>query len=92
MANTFFICSHCGNNREFKVISSNFKVIKQSPELGIRTDESDPLPNLRKEDNYIECLVCLQRFEYDTAATIGKRYIQTTLRLKKHMQHLAVNK
>ena len=92
MANTFFICPHCGNNRGFIVVTSHFRVISQSPEAGIRTEESDPLPNLRKQDNYIECQVCLQRFEYDTAAKIGKRYIQTTLRLQKYAQHLAVNK
>lgn len=87
MTNTFFICPHCGNNREFTVFTSHFKVIRQSPELGIRTEQSDPLPNLRKQDNYIECLKCSQRFEYDSAVAIGKRYLQTTRRLQKYPQH-----
>lgn len=90
MTNTFFICPHCGNNREFLVITSSIRVIRQSPEVGLRTEESDSLPNLRGNDNYIECRLCLQKFEYDTAATIGKRYIQTALRLQKHSQHLPV--
>ena len=87
MTNTFFICPHCGNNREFSVFTSHFRVISQSPEVGIRTEESDPLPNLRKEDNYIECQKWSQRFEYDSAVAIGKRYLQTTRRLQKYLQH-----
>lgn len=83
MMNTFFVCTNCGNDKEFKIFTSNFRVIKQSPELGIRTNESDVLPNLRQSDNYIECQLCFQRFEYDNAATIGKKYIQTSLRLCK---------
>ncbi len=89
MTNTFFICPHCGNNSEFIVITSHFRVIRQSPEVGIRTDESESLPNLRKEDNYIECQKCSQRFEYDSAVAIGKRYLQTTRRLQKYPQHLS---
>jgi hypothetical protein len=81
--NTFFVCPNCGNNKEFKIFTSNFQVIKQSPELGIRTEESDALPSLRHNDNYIECQSCFQRFEYDNAAAIGKKYIQTTQRLQK---------
>ncbi|MFN3533238.1 MAG: hypothetical protein ACK41Q_12135 [Candidatus Brocadia sp.] len=80
---TFFVCSNCGNDKEFKIFTSNFQVIRQSPELGIRTEESDILPSLRHNDNYIECQRCFQRFDYDNAATIGKRYIQTTQRLRK---------
>ena len=87
MTNTFFICPHCGNNREFSVFTSHFRVISQSPEVGIRTEERDPLPNLRKEDNYIECQKWSQRFEYDSAVAIGKRYLQTTRRLQKYLQH-----
>lgn len=83
MMNTFFVCTNSGNDKEFKIFTSNFRVIKQSPELGIRTNESDILPNLQQEDNYIECQLCLQRFEYENAATIGKKYIQTSLRLRK---------
>ncbi len=90
MTSTFFICPHCGNNHEFLVITSNVRVIRQSPEVGLRTEESDPLPNLRENDNYIECRLCLQRFEYDTAANIGKRYIQTALRFQKYSQHQPV--
>lgn len=87
MTNTFFICPHCGNNHEFAVFMSHFKVVRQSPELGIRTEQSDPLPNLRKQDNYIECQKCSQRFEYDCAVAVGKRYLQTTRRLQKYLQH-----
>jgi len=36
-----------------------------------------------QNDNYIECQLCLERFEYDNAASIGKKYIQTTQRLQK---------
>lgn len=79
---TFFVCPECGNNKEFKIFTSNFQVIKQSPELGIRTEESGALPSLRQDDNYIECQSCFQRFEYDNAAAIGKKYIQSTQRLQ----------
>ena len=81
--NTFFVCPNCGNDKEFKIFTSNFQVIKQSPEHGKRIDESDVLPNLRQNDNYIECQLCLKRFEYDNAASIGKKDIQTTHRLQK---------
>lgn len=81
--NTFFVCPTCGNNKEFKIFTSNFQVIKQSPELGKRIDESDVLPNLRHNDNYIECQLCLKKFEYDNAVTIGKKYLQTTQKLRK---------
>ena len=49
--NTFFVCPNCGNDKEFKIFTSNFQVIKQSPELGKRIDESDVLPSLRQNDN-----------------------------------------
>ncbi len=81
MMNAFFVCPNCGNNKEFKVFTSNFQVIKQSPELGKRVIESDILPSLRQNDNYIECQLCHKRFEYDNAASIGKKYIQMTQRL-----------
>ena len=81
--NTFFICPNCGNNKEFRVFASAFRDIRQSPELGIRIEESDALPNLRQADTYIECKLCFQRFEYDSAATIGKKYAQTSLRLRE---------
>jgi len=81
--NTFFICPNCGNNKEFRVFASAFRDIRQSPELGIRIEESDALPNLRQADTYIECKLCFQRFEYDSAATIGKKYAQTSIRLRE---------
>ncbi len=80
---TFFVCPACGNNKEFKIFTSNFQVVKQSPDMGIRTEESDALPSLRQNDNYIECPLCLERFEYDKASVIGKKYIQTTQKLQK---------
>ncbi len=83
MMNTFFVCTNCGNDKEFKIFTSNFRVIEQSPELGVRIKESDVLPNLQQKDNYIECQLCFRRFEYENAATIGKKYIQTSLRLRK---------
>ncbi|MBM4055628.1 MAG: hypothetical protein FJ264_13400 [Planctomycetes bacterium] len=78
--NAFFICPGCGNNKEFFIFTSNVQAIRQSPELGIRTNESDLLPSLRKNDTYIECKCCFQRLEYDNAATTGKKYIQMTRR------------
>ncbi|MDN3515297.1 MAG: hypothetical protein NG747_12975 [Candidatus Brocadia sp.] len=78
---TFFVCTECGNNKEFKIFTSNFQVIKQSPEMGIRTEESGALPSLRQDDNYIECQSCFKKFEYDNAAAVGKKYIQMTQRL-----------
>ncbi len=78
---TFFVCPNCGNNKEFKIFTSNFQVIKQSPVLGIRTAETGVLPSLRQNDNYIECSLCSQRFEYEDAAAIGKKYLQETQRL-----------
>lgn len=83
MMNTYFLCPNGGNDKKFKIFTSNFRVIKQSPELGIRTDESDSLPNLQQKDNYIECQLCFQRFEYESAATIGTKYIQINLGLRK---------
>lgn len=80
---TFFICPNCGNNKEFRIFASAFRDIRQSPELGIRIEESDSLPNLREADTYIECKLCFQRFEHDNAATIGKKYAQTSLRLRE---------
>ena len=51
--NAFFICQNCGNAKKFKVFIGNFQVIEQSPELGIRINESSVLPNLRQNDNYV---------------------------------------
>jgi hypothetical protein len=89
--NTFFVCPTCGNDREFNIFTSNFQAIKQSPELGRRVDESDVLPSLRHNDTYIECKCCFQRIEYDSAASTGKKYIQTTQRLLK-AKHTMSNK
>jgi hypothetical protein len=75
---TFFICPRCGNDKAFHIFTSNVQAIRQSPELGIRTDESDILPSLRQNDTYIECKCCFQRLEYDYAAATGKKYLQMT--------------
>ncbi len=83
ITNIFFICPNCGNDKEFRIFTSNFRDIKQSPELGIRIEESDALPNLRQTDTYVECKFCFQRFEYDNAIAIGKRYVQTFRRLQR---------
>ncbi len=80
--NTFFICPNCGNDKEFRVFASAFRDIRQSPELGIRVEESDALPNLRQADTYVECKLCFQRFECDSASAIGKKYIKTTQRFR----------
>lgn len=80
---TFFICPNCGNNKEFRIFASAFRDIRQSPELGTRIEESDALPNLRQTDTYIECKLCFQRFEYDSASAIGRKYAQTSLRLRE---------
>jgi len=81
--NTFFICPSCGNDKEFRIFTSSFRDIKQSPELGMRVEESDVLPNLRAADTYVECKFCSQRFECDSAAAVGKKYIKTTRSLEK---------
>lgn len=83
MSNVFFVCPDCGNDKVFKVFTSSFQVVQQSPEIGKRIDESYILPNLRQSDNYIECQLCSKRFEYDSAADIGKKYVQTRQRLQK---------
>lgn len=80
MMNTFFVCTNCGNDREFKIFTSSFQVIRQSPESGTRITESDILPNLQQKDNYIECQLCFQRIEYENAASIGKKYLEINLR------------
>ncbi|MBM4053866.1 MAG: hypothetical protein FJ264_04160 [Planctomycetes bacterium] len=82
-ANNFFICPVCGNDKECKVFFSSFKSIKQSPLLGMRTEESGILPNLRAADNYIECSWCSKRYKHDAALVIGRRYIQALQRLQR---------
>lgn len=78
LTNTFFVCPNCGNSKKFKVFTSSFQVIEQSQETGMRIHESSILPNLRQTDNYIECQLCSQRYEYDNASNIGKKYFQVT--------------
>jgi DNA-directed RNA polymerase subunit RPC12/RpoP len=77
IVNTFFICSNCGNRKTFKIFTSNFQIIEQSPELGIRI-EGRVLPNLREKDNYIECQSCSQIFDYDSAVDTGDSYTKKT--------------
>ncbi|HLE86158.1 MAG TPA: hypothetical protein VI727_00680 [Candidatus Brocadiaceae bacterium] len=79
---TFFVCPNCGNDKEFKIFTGSFRAIRQSPESGARTEASGMLPNLRQKDNYVECQLCLKSFEYDSAAIIGKNYIQTIMKLQ----------
>ncbi|MCF6149692.1 MAG: hypothetical protein E3K37_13645 [Candidatus Kuenenia sp.] len=82
MTNEFFICPVCGNNKDFKIIFSSFKTIKQSPVIGIRTEESNALPNLRDTDNYIECSWCLKKYTHDVALNIGRRYMRALKRFQ----------
>ncbi len=83
LASTFFVCPNCGNVKNFRVFTSNFQVVKQSPEMGVRVDESDVMPSLRENDNYIECQRCFKRVEYDRAVDIGQKYIQVTRKFRK---------
>lgn len=82
LMSTFFVCPNCGNDKEFKIFTGSFQAIRQSPESGAQTEASGMLPNLRQKDNYVECQLCLKSFEYDSAAVIGKRYIQTIMKLQ----------
>jgi len=66
---TFFICPKCGNDKEFKIFTTNFQDIIQSSRLGLRLDESAFLPSLRQRDTHVECKCCFQKIEYDNAAT-----------------------
>lgn len=74
--NTFFVCPHCGNDKEFRIFTSSLREIKQSLELGMRVEESDVIPNLRTVYAYVECRFCLHRFGYgyDSVADVGKKY------------------
>lgn len=83
LASIFFVCPNCGNVKNFRIFTSNFQVVKQSPEMGIRIDESDVMPSLRENDNYIECQRCFKKVEYGRAVDIGKKYIQVTKYLRK---------
>lgn len=82
LMSTFFVCPNCGNDKEFKIFTGSFQAIRQSPESGARTEASGMLPNLRQKDNYVECQLCLKSFDYDSAAIIGKNYIQTIMKLQ----------
>lgn len=83
LASIFFVCPNCGNVKNFRVFTSNFQVVKQSPERGVRVNESDVIPSLRENDNYIECQSCFKRVEYDRAVDIGQKYIQVTKKFRK---------
>ena len=84
--NTFFVCPNCGNDKEFRIFTSSFRDIKQSPKLGMRIEESDSLPNLRQADTYVECKLCFQRFECDSASAVGKNISKHTTASKDKTQ------
>ncbi|MFO0792606.1 MAG: hypothetical protein U0586_00935 [Candidatus Brocadiaceae bacterium] len=74
--NKFFVCSYCGNVEKFKIFTSNFQVIKQSQETGMCVDKSGVLPNLRQNDNYVECQKCFKKSEYEAAIDLGRQFIE----------------
>ena len=76
--NKFFVCPYCGNVEKFKIFTSSFQVIKQSQERGICVDKSGVLPNLRQNDNYVECQKCFKKSEYEAAMDLGKKFIEHT--------------
>lgn len=78
----FFACPNCGNIEKFLVFTSNFQLIKQSPEIGSRIYESEVLPNLQQSDNYIECQLCFRRSEFNTALDLGQKYVDILKLLK----------
>ena len=69
--------------KNFESLRVAFEILNSPPELGMRVEESDVLPNLRETDTYVECKFCSQRFECDSAAAVGKKYIKTTRSLEK---------
>lgn len=75
IANTFFACSKCGNKKKFRVFTSSFRAIEQSPEPG-GYKESGALPNLRENDNYVECQLCSQRLDCKSALPPGKTLVR----------------
>ena len=79
----FFVCPDCGNVKKFRIFTSNYQVVNQSPEIGTRIDESSAMPSLREDNNYVECPVCFKKLEYDTAVDIGKKYLQVSRRLSR---------
>lgn len=76
---TFFGCPNCGNTRKFKIFVSTFQVIEQSPRNKARTNKSGVLPNLRTNDNYVECQYCLRITDYDKAVSTGKKHLEDCL-------------
>ncbi len=84
--NKFFVCPNCGNVKKFKVFTSNFQIIIQSPELGIRMDESGVLPNLKQIDNYVECQLCFKKSEYDKAIDLGEKYVKNISRQSRDLE------
>ena len=81
--NKFFVCPNCGNVKKFKIFMSNFQVVEQSPELGVSINKGGILPNLRQNDNYVECQICFKKSDYDMALDNGKKYVQDTQKTSK---------
>ena len=79
----FFVCPDCGNVKKFRIFTSNYQVVNQSPEMGMRIDESSVMPSLREDNNYVECQACFKKLEYDTAVDIGRKYLQVSRRLSR---------
>ncbi len=76
VSSVFFACQNCGNTKKFRIFRSTFQIVEQSSELGICVNKSSILPNLRQNDNYVECLLCQKKSEFENAADIGKKYIK----------------
>ncbi len=79
----FFVCPDCGNVKKFRIFTSNYQFVNQSPEMGMRIDESNVMPSLRENDNYVECPLCLKKLEYDIAVDISKKYLQVSRKLSR---------
>ena len=82
--NIFFVCPNCGNVRKFKIFTSNFQVVEQSPETGVRIGESGILPSLRQNDTYVECQLCLKKSDYDMVVAIGKKYVEESQNVERY--------
>ena len=82
--NIFFVCPNCGNVRKFKIFTSNFQVVEQSPETGVRIGESGILPSLRQNDNYVECQLYLKKSDYDMVVAIGKKYVEESQNVERY--------
>lgn len=87
----FFVCAHCGNTEVFKVFTGNFQVVVQSLEKGARIDQSNVLPSLRMEDNFVECQSCRRKTEYEEALFLGEKYIKKHQKLLKDVTVLRNN-